>query len=305
MRNSSVNEDGTTGESSLKFRKIAYASGFDLLKGARSNFKLISSSSRLSCSGEKANVNHRHATIISRALRNVIALFIATSALVGCATDTPRQTITVLAASSMAEVLPEIAEAFEAENRNVTVRTSLAGSATLAAQVRTGIPADVLITASKESLEASGNRVANPRIFARNYMVLATNSSEINVISDLNKESVIWIRCDDSVPCGRAASLALENERVTSTPSSLESDVATVMGRVRAGQVDAGVVYRTNVTLKDKKIRVLNFKTPAAVDLYISEINDSTHLATARRFVNFLISSTDMLTTSGFEAVRK
>lgn len=305
MRNSSVNEDGTTGESALKFRKIAYASGFDLLKGARSNFKLISSSSRLSCSGEKANVNHRHATIIARAMRNVIALFIATSALVGCATDTPRQTITVLAASSMAEVLPEIAEAFEAENRNVTVQTSFAGSATLAAQVRTGIPADVLITASRESLEASGNRVANPRIFARNYMVLATNSSEINVISDLNKESVIWIRCDESVPCGRAALLALENERVTSTPSSLESDVATVMGRVRAGQVDAGVVYRTNVTLKDIKIRVLNFKTPAAVDLYISEIKDSTHLATAGRFVNFLISSTDMLTTSGFEAVRK
>ena len=87
----------------------------------------------------------------------------------------PSGTITVSAASSLTDVLPVIATAFQRKYPGTTVRFNFGGSPSLVEQVNAGAPVDVLITASEPSMAkaVAAGTVRRPLLIATNTMAIA------------------------------------------------------------------------------------------------------------------------------------
>ena len=77
--------------------------------------------------------------------------------------------------------------------------------------------------------------------------VPAANPANIDSVNDLAKPGVKVAVCQAQVPCGGIATKVFANARITVTPVSQEADVKAVLTKVTLGEVDAGIVYVTDV----------------------------------------------------------
>ncbi len=157
----------------------------------------------------------------------------------------------VMAASSLTEAFEEITEEFEKETQ-FEISLTIAGSASLASQIEDGAKVDVVALADEETMArlADTRRIEkeNLEIFATNYLVLATpleNPGSIENIRDL-KGSVSAI-CAPQVPCGKLSFQLAAQENVDLNPSSFEPSVRSVRTKIELGEVDAGLIYITDV----------------------------------------------------------
>lgn len=180
-----------------------------------------------------------------RALAGVLALGLL-AACSGGDGDDGRRTIDVLAAASLTEPFTEIAEQLEADDPDLDVRLSFAGSADLVAQVEAGAPADVLATADEATMAKVDADALDgqPQVFATNRLTIVVppgNPGGVGSAADLG--SVDTVLCADAVPCGALAQEALADLDVTVRPVSEEQSVKDVLGKVSAGEADAGLVY--------------------------------------------------------------
>ena len=57
------------------------------------------------------------------------------------------------------------------------------------------------------------------------------------------------------MPCGSTAEKVFANAKITVTPGHLEADVKSVLAKVELGEVDAGVVYVTDVRSAGNKVK--------------------------------------------------
>ena len=117
--------------------------------------------------------------------------------------------MTVLAASSLTDVLPEIGQAFTRAHPEATMRYSFAGSQELVAQVETGVPADVLVLAGTSSLSTLGKNVGDPVVFARNRLTIIVpsgNPAAVRTLTDLADPDVKVALAGPEVPAGIYAS---------------------------------------------------------------------------------------------------
>ena len=178
---------------------------------------------------------------------------VALAALSGCTSaaspsDAGQETLTVSAASSLTEAFTAIADRFMTEHPGVRVSLNFGGSSALAEQVVSGAPVDVFASASRATMDAvSAVGAAEPAVaFARNEMVVVTpadNPAGVSTLADLADPRVRVAVCADEVPCGAATSAVLANADLAVTPVTLDPDVKSVLGRVVADEVDAGLVY--------------------------------------------------------------
>ena len=165
--------------------------------------------------------------------------------------------IRVLAASSLANVLPDLVAGFRRRHPDVTVETSTAASSALAEQVRAGIEADVVLTADRATADAAAGLVAGglsraptPVLFATNTMVIAVpagNPGEVRSLSALADPDLLVGLCAPQVPCGKYARQLLANAGVAASVDTEEPDARSLMAKVASGDLDAGLVYRTDV----------------------------------------------------------
>ena len=179
------------------------------------------------------------------------ALLVVTAALSVISTSAyADNSITVFAASSLTDSFTQIGKQFEKAHKGVKVNFSFQASSTLATQIKAGAPADIFVSA--EPFSGGTNYVTN-------RVVLGVNkSSNITKISDLNG-NYLWIKCAHEVPCGAAADAALVGEGVTSKPVSLEPKVSSAVAKLLSGEVDAAVIYKSDV-LANKSLRAIEFK---------------------------------------------
>jgi molybdate transport system substrate-binding protein len=82
----------------------------------------------------------------------------------------------------------------------------------------------------------------------------AGNPANISSISDLAKPSIKVAVCAAQVPCGVDAVTLFANASITVTPVTREPDVKSVLAKVIADEVDAGVVYVTDVLVSGDKV---------------------------------------------------
>ena len=198
--------------------------------------------------------------MLGRSLRaRAAAVTAAAALLVGCApgAGAETETLTVLAAASLREPFTLLGEAFEDAYPGVEVRLSFAGSSELAQQVLAGAPADVFASASPATMQSvTGAGLASaPRTFATNTLVVAVPTTgravPVTTVADLARPDVDVALCLAAVPCGAAAAEMLDRAGLVVEPVTLEPDVRAVLTKVRLGEVDAGIVYATDVLSAD------------------------------------------------------
>jgi len=166
-----------------------------------------------------------------------------TVALTGsCGSDDER--LTVFAASSLTDVLPDLADAHRQAGGPDVVEV-LGGSNHLAAQLRDGAPADVFVTANA-TLFAGLTTVGPPIPVADNHMVVAIpagNPGGVTGPLDLTRDDLRLAVCAAGVPCGDATVA-----RFGDLPADTEEpSVRAVLSRLVLGEADLGVVYATDL----------------------------------------------------------
>lgn len=197
----------------------------------------------------------------------LVAVVLLATAATACGGDDAR--LTVLAASSLAEPLAELERRFEARHPGTDVVVSLGSSTTLAQQVADGAPGDVLATADElsMSLAVDAGAAGEPEIFATNRLVLVTpraDPARITGMGDLDRADVSYATCVPTAPCGRVAGALLADSGTSRPPVSEEVDVKSVLARVVSGEVDAGLVYRSDAVAAGDAVRAV--RTDGAED---------------------------------------
>lgn len=217
--------------------------------------------------------------------------------------------LTVLAAASLTESFTKLGRQFEAAHRGVKVTFSFAASSALATQITSGAPADVFASASTKNMDqvVAAGAASHPTVFAKNIIAIAvppTNPGKVTGLGSLTSGSVKTALCQPQVPCGATAAKVFTNAKITVTPVTLEPDVRSVLSKVELGEVDAGVVYATDVLAAGDKVK--GVEVPADVNAStaypISALTKSANAAAAAAFVDYVLSpdGASVLAATGF-----
>jgi molybdate transport system substrate-binding protein len=218
--------------------------------------------------------------------------------------------ITVFAAASLTGTFTELGKQFEAAHPGDTVKFSFGPSSGLATEITSGAPADVFASAATANMDqvVTAGDASNPQNFAKNIMEVAVppnNPANVKSVNNLAKKSVKTALCQPQVPCGVVAAEVFKNAGITVKPVTLQPDVKSVLSQVELGNVDAGMVYVTDVMAAGTKVK--GVPIPAADNastLYpIATITSSKQKSEAEAFVAYVLSPAgqQVLTAAGFE----
>jgi molybdate transport system substrate-binding protein len=218
--------------------------------------------------------------------------------------------LTVLAAASLTESFTTLGKQFEAAHPGVEVTFGFAASSALATQIASGAPADVFASASATNMDAvvAAGAAADPKTFATNVMEIAVppdNPGKVTGVDSLAGADVKTALCQPQVPCGTTAQQVFTDAKVTVTPVTLEPDVKSVLSKVQLGEVDAGVVYVTDVLAAGDKVKGVQIPDDvnASTSYPIAALTKSANAATAAAFVEYVLSpaGSSVLAAAGFQ----
>ena len=219
--------------------------------------------------------------------------------------------ITVLAAASLTDAFGTLGQQFEAAHPGTTITFSFGASSALATQITQGAPVDVFASASQKTMDdvVAAGGAASSTPFTENVMEIAVppaNPAKITRLADLAEPGVKVALCQAEVPCGAVAQKVFANARITVTPVTQEADVKATLAKVTLGEVDAGVVYVTDVLAAGGK--VTGIEIPADVNASttypIAALKSSKNPALAKAFVDYVLSvdGQKVLADAGFVA---
>ena len=175
--------------------------------------------------------------------------------------DSEETSLNLLAASSTRVINDELEKrAFELDTP-VDLEFQNGGSSDLVNKLSEGAPADLLLTASKKTMDKaiSDGTVKDPKVLATNVMVMVVpkgNPGNIHSIEDLQNEDR-FVLCDPQVPCGDISSQIIEENNLDVKPASQEQQVADVLGKVVSGEANAGWVYSTDAVAAGDDVEVI------------------------------------------------
>jgi molybdate transport system substrate-binding protein len=205
-------------------------------------------------------------------------------------TKAPR--LTVFAAASLTNVLPQI-------DRHE--RYSFGGSNTLAAQIQQGLPADVFASANTAipwRLHRQG-LLTRPVRFTANRLVIVVakgNPRHIRGVRDLERPGLRIVMAAAGVPAGdytRKVLAKIGLADLVRKAVSQETDVREVLATVVTGEADAGFVYSTDAKTVAGQVSLVRFP-PAAQPrvLYAAAaVKTSPYLQAAKAWIGRLLSS--------------
>lgn len=162
-------------------------------------------------------------------------------------------TVLVFAAASLTDAFAEIETTFESAHPGVDVQLSVAGSSALREQILGGAPADVFASANESTMQAvvdAGEVDGRPEVFAHNELQIAVpegNPAGVRSLDDFARPELLLGLCAEGVPCGDFALEALASAGFEPSVDTYEPDVRALLAKIEAGELDAGVVYRTDV----------------------------------------------------------
>lgn len=215
--------------------------------------------------------------------------------------------ITVDAASSLTEAFDALKVKFESDNPGTTITISYGASSDFATQISQGAPADVFASASTSSMDAVGDEAINPTKFVTNTLEIAVppgNPAGVHSVQDLAKSGVKVAVCDPTVPCGAVAQEVFENAGITVHPAANLADVKSTLAAVESREVDAGVVYVTDVRAAGKQVDGVPIPDHlnGTTTYPIAVLKDAKNRTLAQAWVNFVLSPTGkaVLTADGF-----
>lgn len=217
--------------------------------------------------------------------------------------------VVVFTAASLTDVFDSMAIAFEAEFPGAEVQLNLAGSSTLREQILGGAPADVFASADERNMEvvgSAGELGSEPAIFARNSLLIAvpaSNPGDVTSLADLADPELFVGICAEGVPCGDFARAVLDAAGVEASIDTNEGDVRALLTKIEADELDAGIVYATDVA---SSAGVVGVKIPPEVNVEvrypIATMAAAQNPEVAEAFVTFVLSpqGQEIIVAGGF-----
>ncbi len=202
----------------------------------------------------------------------MMAALLITSLLAGCssekqaapATPPSKTELNISAAVSLKDALAEIQKNYETKNPNSKLIYNLGASGALQKQIEQGAPADIFISAAPKQmndLEEKNlvNKATRKNLVENKIVVIVPTASTLNITKyeDLTKDDVQKVSIGEtgSVPAGQYAQEVLKKLGIWDKIQSkavLAKDVRTVLTYVETGNVEAGIVYKTDAAASDK-----------------------------------------------------
>ncbi len=218
--------------------------------------------------------------------------------------------ITVMAAASLTDAFDELGAAFEEANPDVTVTFNHDGSSSLRDQILAGAPADVFAAASTATMDAvaeAGGTAGDPQVFVTNELEIAVpagNEAGVDGLHNFGDDSLLIGLCAEEVPCGSFGREALASAGVTPAPDTDEPDVRSLLDKVASGELDAGIVYVTDVLAAGDDVEGVEIPEDQNVtaEYPIATLTESGNAEVADEFVAFVLSDEglEILTGHGF-----
>jgi len=188
-----------------------------------------------------------------------------TSQLENSSQETNANQLTVSAAASLQDVMKAIKPLYEEAYPDREIVYNFASSGSLQRQIEQGAPVDVFMSAAVDKMDALAEKdlIINEtrRDLLKNQMVLVIqegNKANLNItdFEDLNTEKVNLIALGEpeSVPAGRYAQDVLNSFNIADKVNAKAvygKDVRQVLNYVATGNVEAGIVYRTDAQDSD------------------------------------------------------
>jgi molybdate transport system substrate-binding protein len=213
--------------------------------------------------------------------------------------------ITISAAASLNDALSEMKTDFEKKNPQIHLLFNLGGSGTLQQQILQGAPVDLFISAAKNQfddlIQKDIIQKKDSSLLLGNDLVLIsnkTNNLKIKSFYSLQKATIkkIAIGTPESVPAGMYAKQTLQNLGVWDKIEKKvipTKDVRQVLTYVETGNVDAGMVYKTDAKISDKVmiVDVANEQSHDPIVYPAGIIKTSQHQKEAKQFFQYLISN--------------
>ena len=211
-------------------------------------------------------------------------------------------TVTVFAAASLTDALQEIATTYEQQTADKIV-FNVAASGTLARQIEAGAPADLFIAADEsraDALEQKGLLASGSRkdLLGNSLVIITTpDLAPMTSPAELTNANFQHVALGDvkTVPCGTYAKIYLEKQGLWAVvgPKVIPFDnVRAVLAAVETGNVEAGIVYRTDALISHK-VKVA-YAIAAAdgprIAYPLARLKDSPEPDAAQKFASFLES---------------
>jgi molybdate transport system substrate-binding protein len=189
-----------------------------------------------------------------------LVLFITVS-VIGCGgkkeqAKTGPVNLTISAASSLQDAAKELKALYESNNTGVTITMNLASSGTLQKQIEEGAPADLFISAGKSQMDALSQKgliieESRKNLLGNELVLIAGKDSNLAGFEELTGENVkkVSIGTPETVPAGQYAKETLISLKLwdqLQPKMVLAKDVRQVLTYVETGNVDAGLLYRTD-----------------------------------------------------------
>lgn len=176
--------------------------------------------------------------------------------------------LNISAAVSLKDALTEIQKNYQAKNPNVKIVYNLGASGALQQQIEQGAPADIFISAAPKQmneLEAKNliNKATRKNLVENKLVIVVPQDTKLNITKyeDLSQDAVQKIALGETatVPAGQYAQQVLQKlglwdklkERVV-----FAKDVRTVLAYTETGNVEAGIVYKTDA-ISSSKVKVV------------------------------------------------
>ena len=220
----------------------------------------------------------------------------------------------VFAASSLTEVFGALKSAFEKTATSSPISLHFAGTPTLLFQLREGAPASVFAAADPSQMaqaQALGLIDGEPAVFATNRITIATargNPLDIRELGDLARADLRVALCAPEVPAGRYAREALASAGVRVASLSDEQSVRALTAKVALGELDAGIVYATDVDAHGALLSSVPIEDAHNVEAAypIARLRGAEGTRTGAAFIAFVHSSQGraILEQHGFKAPR-
>jgi molybdate transport system substrate-binding protein len=260
----------------------------------------------------------RHSLHPLRVLPIVIALCLLLAACGGSsittASTTPTVspvTLNVFAAASLNASFTAIGKQYQVAHPAVKITYNFNGSQLLAQQILSGAKADVFASADLTNMKklSDPGLVGTQSIFAKNRIAViipVSNPGHITSLKDLANKGIKIDVAAASVPVGKYGLQVLDNmgkssaygpayeSAVKANFVSQEENVTAVVNKVQLDEVDAGIVYVTDVTSaaasKVKLIAIPN-QFNVIAQYPIAVLKNSAHPTEAQAFVQYILSS--------------
>ena len=211
--------------------------------------------------------------------------------------------VTLFAAASLTDTLKAIAASYEKTSGDKII-FNFGASSTLARQIEAGAPADIFFSADEakmNGLEKDGlidvstrrNRLSNSLVI----VVPADSTLQINSASDLTNATVkrIALANPQAVPAGVYARDWLTRQELWPAiePKVVPTEnVRGALAAVASGNVEAGVVYRTDASIS-QKVKIA-YEVPAKdaprITYPMALVKGAPQPEAAKQFLNYLAS---------------